>query len=99
EGLQGRHHRFPRQRRRRLLAVRARGEAGAHPRPPARRHGAVRPQAGPHQDAGRRAPEARRETVTMLKNVRAKAEQYWTTTKKLTAAASVWGLIFSVVTI
>ena len=35
----------------------------------------------------------------MLKNVRAKAEQYWTTTKKLTAAASVWGLIFSIVTI
>jgi acid phosphatase (class B) len=35
----------------------------------------------------------------MLKNVRAKAEQYWTTTKKLTAAASVWGLIFSLVTI
>lgn len=35
----------------------------------------------------------------MLKNVRTKAEQYWTTTKKLTALASVWGLIFSVVTI
>lgn len=35
----------------------------------------------------------------MLKNVRAKAEQYWTTTKKLTALASAWGLIFSIVTI
>lgn len=35
----------------------------------------------------------------MLKNVRAKAEQYWTTTKKCVAAASAWGLIFSLVTI
>lgn len=35
----------------------------------------------------------------VLKNARAKVEQYWTTTKKLMAAASVWGLIFSVVTI
>lgn len=35
----------------------------------------------------------------VLKNVRAKVESYWTTTKKLAAMMSVWGLIFSLVTI
>lgn len=35
----------------------------------------------------------------MLKTVRTKVEAGWTTTKKLLAAMSVWGLIFSVVTI
>ncbi len=35
----------------------------------------------------------------VLKDVRAKVEQTWTTTKKLLAAMSVWGLIFSLVTI
>jgi acid phosphatase (class B) len=35
----------------------------------------------------------------MLKEVRSKVEAGWTTTKKLLAALSVWGLIFSVVTI
>lgn len=35
----------------------------------------------------------------MLKNVRDKAEKAWTTTKKITALAMVWGLIFSIVTI
>jgi acid phosphatase class B len=35
----------------------------------------------------------------VLKDVRAKVEQTWTTTKKLLAMMSVWGLIFSLVTI
>jgi acid phosphatase class B len=35
----------------------------------------------------------------VLKDVRAKVEKTWTTTKKLLAAMSVWGLIFSLVTI
>ena len=35
----------------------------------------------------------------VLKDVRAKVEQTWTTTKKILAAMSVWGLIFSLVTI
>lgn len=35
----------------------------------------------------------------VLKAARAKVEQTWTTTKKLLAAMSVWGLIFSLVTI
>jgi acid phosphatase class B len=35
----------------------------------------------------------------VLKDVRAKVEQTWTTTKKLLALMSVWGLIFSLVTI
>lgn len=35
----------------------------------------------------------------MLKTVREKADKAWTTTKKVLAAASVWGLIFSLVTI
>ncbi|MBI3553968.1 MAG: hypothetical protein HY077_15845 [Elusimicrobia bacterium] len=35
----------------------------------------------------------------VLKNARAKVEHYWTNTKKTLAAMSVWGLIFSVVTI
>jgi acid phosphatase class B len=35
----------------------------------------------------------------VLKNVRAKVEKGWTTTKKLLAMASVWGLIYSLVTI
>jgi acid phosphatase class B len=35
----------------------------------------------------------------VLKNARAKVEHYWTNTKKLLAAMSVWGLIFSLVTI
>ena len=35
----------------------------------------------------------------MLKTVRAKVENYWTLTKKLLALMSVWGLIFSLVTI
>lgn len=35
----------------------------------------------------------------VLKNVRAKVEGYWTTTKRLLAAMSVWGLVFSLVTI
>lgn len=35
----------------------------------------------------------------VLKNVRAKVENYWTTTKKVLAAMSVWGLIYSIVTI
>ncbi len=35
----------------------------------------------------------------VLKNVRAKVESYWTTTKKIGAMLSVWGLIFSLVTI
>ncbi|OGS36015.1 MAG: hypothetical protein A2506_03060 [Elusimicrobia bacterium RIFOXYD12_FULL_66_9] len=35
----------------------------------------------------------------VLKQVRTKVEQTWTTTKKLLAAMSVWGLIFSIVTI
>lgn len=35
----------------------------------------------------------------VLKNVRTKVEQTWTTTKKLLAALSVWGLVFSLVTI
>jgi acid phosphatase class B len=35
----------------------------------------------------------------VLKDVRAKVEQTWTTTKKILAALSVWGLIFSIVTI
>jgi acid phosphatase class B len=35
----------------------------------------------------------------VLKDVRAKVEQTWTTTKKILAMMSVWGLIFSLVTI
>ena len=35
----------------------------------------------------------------VLKNARAKVEHYWTNTKKFMAAMSVWGLIFSLVTI
>jgi acid phosphatase class B len=35
----------------------------------------------------------------VLKDVRAKVEKTWTTTKKLLAMMSVWGLIFSLVTI
>ncbi|HEX4046996.1 MAG TPA: hypothetical protein VH309_04140 [Elusimicrobiota bacterium] len=35
----------------------------------------------------------------VLKDVRAKVEKTWTTTKKLLALMSVWGLIFSLVTI
>ena len=35
----------------------------------------------------------------VLKDVRAKVEQTWTTTKKLLAMMSVWGLFFSLVTI
>lgn len=35
----------------------------------------------------------------VLKDVRAKVEQTWTTTKKILATMSVWGLIFSLVTI
>ncbi|MFI5362881.1 MAG: hypothetical protein ACHQ49_12995 [Elusimicrobiota bacterium] len=35
----------------------------------------------------------------VLKDVRAKVEQTWTTTKKLLALMSVWGLVFSLVTI
>jgi acid phosphatase class B len=35
----------------------------------------------------------------VLKDVRAKVEQTWTTTKKILAAMSAWGLIFSLVTI
>ncbi len=35
----------------------------------------------------------------VLKNARAKVEHYWTNTKKFLAAMSVWGLVFSVVTI
>src|ERR1039458_300401 len=35
----------------------------------------------------------------VLKDVRAKVEQTWTTTKKILAVMSVWGLIFSLVTI
>lgn len=35
----------------------------------------------------------------VLKDVRAKVEQTWTTTKKILALMSVWGLIFSLVTI
>ncbi|MEK7381726.1 MAG: hypothetical protein AAB262_00385 [Elusimicrobiota bacterium] len=35
----------------------------------------------------------------VFKDVRAKVEKTWTTTKKLLAAMSVWGLIFSLVTI
>lgn len=35
----------------------------------------------------------------VLKDVRTKVEQTWTTTKKILAAMSVWGLIFSIVTI
>lgn len=35
----------------------------------------------------------------VLKNARAKVEHYWTNTKKCLAAMSVWGLIFSIVTI
>ncbi len=35
----------------------------------------------------------------VLKNARAKVEHYWTNTKKLLAAMSVWGLVFSLVTI
>jgi acid phosphatase class B len=35
----------------------------------------------------------------VLKNARAKVEHYWTNTKKMLAAMSVWGLIFSLVTI
>ena len=35
----------------------------------------------------------------MLKEVRSRVEAGWTTTKKLLAALSAWGLIFSVVTI
>jgi acid phosphatase class B len=35
----------------------------------------------------------------VLKDVRAKVEQTWTTTKKILALMSVWGLVFSLVTI
>lgn len=35
----------------------------------------------------------------VLKNARVKVEQYWTRTKKLLVAMSVWGLFFSLVTI
>ena len=35
----------------------------------------------------------------VLKNVRAKVDNYWTNTKKLLALMSAWGLIFSLVTI
>lgn len=35
----------------------------------------------------------------VLKDVRAKVEKTWTTTKKILAAMSVWGLVFSLVTI
>lgn len=35
----------------------------------------------------------------VLKDVRAKVEQTWTTTKKVLAVMSVWGLVFSLVTI
>ena len=35
----------------------------------------------------------------VLKDVRAKVEKTWTTTKKILAMMSVWGLIFSLVTI
>ena len=35
----------------------------------------------------------------VLKDVRAKVEQTWTTTKKILALMSVWGLFFSLVTI
>ena len=35
----------------------------------------------------------------VFKEARAKIEQGWTTTKKILAAMSVWGLIFSLVTI
>ncbi|MDE2143850.1 MAG: hypothetical protein KGJ84_15685 [Elusimicrobia bacterium] len=35
----------------------------------------------------------------VLKDVRAKVEQTWTTTKKILAMMSVWGLVFSLVTI
>ncbi len=35
----------------------------------------------------------------VLKDVRAKVEKTWTTTKKLLALMSVWGLVFSLVTI
>ena len=35
----------------------------------------------------------------VLKDARAKIEQTWTTTKKILAMMSVWGLIFSLVTI
>jgi len=35
----------------------------------------------------------------VLKDVREKVEKTWTTTKKILAAMSVWGLIFSLVTI
>ncbi|MBI5631434.1 MAG: hypothetical protein HY921_11185 [Elusimicrobia bacterium] len=35
----------------------------------------------------------------VLKNVRAKADAYWTRTKKFLAALSCWGLVFSLVTI
>jgi len=35
----------------------------------------------------------------VLKNVRARVETYWTNTKRMLALLSVWGLIFSLVTI
>lgn len=35
----------------------------------------------------------------VLKDVRAQVEKTWTTTKKILAAMSVWGLIFSLVTV
>ncbi len=99
EDVRGDDPRFSGGGRRRFRRVRAGRVVGADGDARARRAARLRREAENDRAAAARAAERLWGIDMVLKDVRAKVEQTWTTTKKILAMMSVWGLVFSLVTI